>query len=566
MPGTVRLDLQVDRTRLIQRIMDICADEIGKRTGMRVRAGAAGDMTVTLALNPVVGKESFSIEKPAPDRVRVVGGDERGLLYGVGRMLRAARYGRGMFRPDDWTGISRPQKPVRIIYFASHFHNYYHDAPISEICDYIRDLALYGYNTVAVWFDMHHFKGINDPAAQRMIRRLRRILQAANDVGLGGMLTLLANEAYANSPKALRGQWTAGHDGYFLAPGGHYRVELCPNKPGGSELILKWREEVFKAFAGIKIDYVVLWPYDQGGCTCSKCAPWGCNGFLKIARPVAGLVRRYFPNCRIILSAWYFDKFIAGEWEGLDKAFRSGKPFMDYILADDYGERYPEYPLKHGVPGGVPLLNFPEISMWSMLPWGGFGANPMPTHLQALWSTSAKKLSGGMPYSEGIFEDINKFICSRFYWQADTRATEAVREYASYYFCPRAAANVVQAIAILETNMRNYWHLCECGRSFCRSSSRDHGAARAYRLLCRAEKYLPAHARRSWRWRILKLRAFVDYELFRTHGRPTPKLDAAFEELAHTFHTVAGKAEPFVMPPTRQARLIQSRRHVAALR
>jgi hypothetical protein len=38
---------------------------------------------------------------------------------------------------------------------------------------------------------------------------------------------------------------------------------------------------------GISLGFIVMWPYDQGGCTCSHCAPWGTNGFLKVAEPLA---------------------------------------------------------------------------------------------------------------------------------------------------------------------------------------------------------------------------------------------------------------------------------------
>lgn len=82
-------------------------------------------------------------------------------------------------------------------------------------------------------------------------------------------LLVLANEALAGSPEELRVDWTSGHDGYCAELKGHYRVELCPNKPGSMELILEWKREVFQTFSDIKLDYVWIWPYDQGGCTCS---------------------------------------------------------------------------------------------------------------------------------------------------------------------------------------------------------------------------------------------------------------------------------------------------------
>ena len=36
---------------------------------------------------------------------------------------------------------------------------------------------------------------------------------------------------------------------------------------------------------------------------------------------------------------------------------------------------------EHGAPGGRPVIDFPEISMWGGKPWGGYGANPLTMRL-----------------------------------------------------------------------------------------------------------------------------------------------------------------------------------------
>ena len=268
----------------------------------------------------------------------------------------------------------------------------------------------------------------------------------------------------------MRADWTAGHDGYFREPQGHYHVELCPNKPGAKALMLKWREEVFAAFQGVGVDYVGIWPYDQGGCTCSLCKPWGVNGFLTMAEPIAEMARRDFPGCKIVLSTWYFDKFTSGEFDGLEEKFAKEHPsgsitfwwmtliISDYtkeqaIAAEHFGgvKRYSGNPPAHRVPGGLPT-EFPEISMWGATPWGGFGANPLPNHHQQLWNVGKDTLAGGFPYSEGIFEDLNKVLFAQFYWRKDTPANSIVDEYIAYEFSPKVVPLVGKAIEILEKN------------------------------------------------------------------------------------------------------------------
>ena len=56
-----------------------------------------------------------------------------------------------------------------------------------------------------------------------------------------------------------------------------------------------------------------------------------------------------------------------------------------------------------------------------------------------------------------------------------------------------------------------------------------------------------ADARICGRWRIVKLRAFLDQELIGNAGEPTPDCAAAFRELEAIYHAEAG--ESAVSPP-----------------
>ncbi len=465
--------------------------------------------------------------------------------------------------PSLWRGISIPQKDVRGIYFATHFHNFYHDVPLEEVEQYIEDIALWGFNTLSVWFDMHTYTGIDDPSAQAMLERLRAILRAVKCVGLRTSITILANEAFANSPVELRADWTAGHDGYFREPGGHYHVELCPSKPGGTELIFAWRRQVFEAFKDVCPDYVWIWPYDQGGCTCSQCKPWGTNGFLRLAPPLADLARVCFPGVKVVLSTWYFDLFTTGEWEGLARALAGGADWADYLMADFVGGGYPEYVLKNGVPGGLPLLGFPEISMHGATPWGGFGANPLPGMLQGLFEKVGPTQSGGFPYSEGIFEDMNKALCVGFYWDPSANAQDILREYIAYEFSPEVVEPVQQAIQILEKTIVRHRvdeagqaHDYPCPDQLWTGVQRfvihePGGVGEAWRLLQEADSLLLSWVKQSWRWQIFSLRGLINFELAQNDFCVSPRCEAAFRELVEIYH--AQGAGYVVSPPTRES-------------
>lgn len=517
---------------------------ISERTGLSVMDEGPGDFTINLIYDDSLGDEGFRIDD-IDGGVCIYGCDDRGLVAGVGKLIHDSQYGPGEFTPGSWRGTSIPVMPVRGIYFATHFHNWYHDAPIEKVERYIEELALWGTNVLSVWFDMHHYTGINDPEAQKMLERLHAMLVAAKRIGMDTGLTTLANEAYADSPESLRAEWVAGQNGYYHEPAGHYHVEICPNKSGGTELILQFAEERMAFFNDIGIDYYWIWPYDQGGCTCSACAPWGANGFLSIAKEISHRVRARFPQAKIVLSTWYFDHFVDGEWSGLGAAFTNKPDWVDLLLADDYGDDFPAYPLQHGVPGGFKMVGFPEISMYNCNPWGGYGANPLPAHIQSLWNQARTRLIGGFPYSEGIYEDINKVIMAQCYWNPAKPVADTVREYLSAIGVVDVN-KVVRAIDILENAFPHYLSIDNGTRYV--SFGNTEGAGEAASLLLTVDAEMPDWARANWRWRILLLRGIIDAELVHNNFIPNAACDIAFKELTEIYHAQKN-TNSWVAPP-----------------
>lgn len=511
---SLRLVLPPQPGPVVENIGRVFARQVQGRCDARVVAQGDAPLAVELAIEPGIGAEGYKIADGTKGTVRILGNDARGLLYGVGKFLHTSTYGSRGFTPGAWRGVSVPTMPVRGIYLATHFQNYYQVAPIEEVARYVEDLSLWGVNGFLVWFGMEEFNGIDDPKAQAMLVRLRALLKTAKDLGLGASLGCVANDGYKNTSPALRATMVPCNLG----------VELCPSKPGVPELEVSYCEEKLAAFRSIGLDYWFIAPYDNGGCACAKCAPWGVNGYLRMAEPEARAYRRAFPGGKVVLSTWFFDRFAQGEWAGLAEKFNRQKPdWVDYIMADDFGD-YPRYPLDKGVPGGLPLLNFPEISMWGHAPWGGYGANPLPGRLQGRWDETGKKLSGGFPYSEGIYEDLNKVICTQLYWQPGRPAMETVKEYVAFEFSPEVVDDVTSAVKLFEKNHAR--------------NRIDQSAVTACQLIERADARLAPQVRRSWRWRILYLRALIDREMHR-NGQGEAKAEVfqrACNELIELYH------------------------------
>ena len=89
---------------------------------------------------------------------------------------------------------------------------------------------------------------------------------------------------------------------------------------------------------------------------------------------------------------------------------------------------------KNGAVGGLPTLDFPELSMFGRCPWGGFGANPIPASLQTDWDAHGKLITGGMPYTEGLYLDMNQVFRHQQY-------AGAPRGSCSTGFAPRRAVH-----------------------------------------------------------------------------------------------------------------------------
>ncbi|MCX6620230.1 MAG: hypothetical protein NTY38_03975 [Acidobacteria bacterium] len=444
---TIRVVVPAAASARIHGAVAVFASRVEKRCPAKVVTTGKAPLTIRLGLHPGAKAEGYEIRGTAR-RLEITAADEAGLLYGLGKLLHTSRFTAKGFAPGEWRGTSAPASPMRGMYLACHFGNFFEAAPIDEVETYVEDLSLWGVNSLLVSYPAWQLESFDQPAARRNFDRLRLVLQRARKAGLRVGLGA-GNQAFRSAPKAILSE--PYPDDWHRR--GDLGTNICPSKPAGREYLLWFWSRMFDEFRDPGLDFLVFWPYDEGGCGCSECWPWGPKGYLRLARAVGDLGRARWPKLEFVLSTWMFDSPPAGEWEGLTAALGKDRKGIDYILADAH-EDYPRYPLDRGVPGGLPLLNFPEISMWGMAPWGGYGANPLPGHLQTLWNQVSGKLAGGFPYSEGIYEDLDKIITSQFYWSPGQSARQTVKEYATAYFSADSAEDVLAAVDILERNHR----------------------------------------------------------------------------------------------------------------
>ncbi|HUW62343.1 MAG TPA: hypothetical protein VMZ06_15165 [Candidatus Bathyarchaeia archaeon] len=524
---SVQIQLPGDATVVMRHVAEIASRTLTTRADVQVsRTGEAG-FTIILAIDPSLPREGFAVVDALDGKVRITGSDEAAVLYGVGKFLRTSRYTVDGFVPSAWRGTSAPEGPFRAVYAATHFNNFYEAAPADEASRYLEELALWSANTVVAHFPTWNFTGFDTPEARKNIEQIRQLLVSAKKVGMKTGLIQCPNQGFTSAPENTRAQPNRDES----RRRGNMGVNCCPSKPEGRAYLEAVYARLFDEFKDVGLDYLICWPYDEGGCGCSACAPWGGNAFPVLSKRVAELGRAVYPKLNVILSTWLYDLPPSGEWEGLDALLRQDHAWLDAIMCDDHFD-FPRYPLDHGVPAGLPLYNFPEISMWGRNPWGAYGANPLPARYEALWRQTAGKVSGGMPYSEGIFEDMNKVVCFQFYWNGDVTAEDTLREYIAYEFSPDAADDVLEAVRLLESA----W------------IERGPKSIEAFRLLEKVDATLPGWAKNGWRWRILYLRGLIDSQLAANGGKTEGAvLRDAFSELTRIYH--AENAHAPVKPP-----------------
>lgn len=513
------------------------------RAKERTAFSDGGDtLKVSFRLDPKLEGEKYAVETKGGQSL-VAAGRVRGLIYGAGALLRSVEWGERSFKVADGVKSGCPVKPIRCAYWARHFYNWYHMASTDELVRYAEDLALWGINTINYQFvypavDFEYSRPGDVERFERVSRELAKAL-AVRDIDIiakGGN-----NQAPFDTDPKLRGEPNVdpkrGNNGF----------NVCPAKPGGMEFLLKQQRTALAKYEGVKLDWLFHWPFDEGGCECEKCRPWGGNGFLKMCKQLAAQNKAMRPEIRTLLCTWTFhDDEFEMLWKYLGTA---DSKWIDGLIIDSHGD-FPKYPLEHKLPREVSIITFPEISMWGREPWGGFGAIAMPSRFERLFRQCEKVVSGYMFYSEGLFEDINKVTVTQLYVDPSRNWRDIVREYCRYELPGVDPDKFLELVVHLENGqvLPNFEKrsptVANVGRGDiphfndfegrCRYCLEE--AEKAEKLAAEIEKSMSPSRRANWRWRQIRLRTIIDLSVNTERKWNTPIADKAYEELVRLYH------------------------------
>ncbi|MBE6590370.1 MAG: hypothetical protein E7643_09365 [Ruminococcaceae bacterium] len=506
----------------------------------------ADGFVIKLEINAAIGApESYEITSSHGGYL-ITGTDGLGLYYGIGKFLHSAKWSETDFVPAPPKGVVTPACSFRATYFAIHFYNWYQQASTEELEAYMEEMLLWGYSTIIAVLPIVNLSTLDDALFGRSVDKLRRVFSLAKKYGMKVGIISTVNQGLKTAPDSIAASYEL-----WRSPTNHRYV--CTSKPEGIEYLKVVWKAVLDSFLDIGLDYYIAWPYDEGGCSCPDCRPWGANGYVRTCNEINKLVKSIYPNVQMIVSTWLFDTGIygvEGEYEGFYKHLKTDLDWADYIMVDGHGEKpYPAYPITHEVI--KPVVNFPEISMFGHHPWGGLGANPLCKHFQEIWDSSRHVLRGGMPYSEGIYEDLNKVLFAGYYWNPEKGYAEILKEYLTYEM--DAGEWVDDLIRMMELIEENYLLV-----AFNKEPTLE-PALEAKRIADEVNEKLCERGKSAWRWRILYLRAQIDAKRYsyyfdnNMHGqrdlvklrtryglllKDDPEVQAMFWELCELFHCV----------------------------
>jgi len=213
------------------------------------------------------------------------------------------------------------------------------------------------------------------------------------------------------------------------------------------------REVIFKKLK--RIDHILVPGGDPGHLHPNQFFPWMDR--------VAPLLHKYHPNAKIWVSPQAMDptrewlesfyKYVNQKpgWLGgvvFAPWIKTPLPEMRKIVDKDIKiRRYPD--ITHNVACQYPVKDW-DLAFALTLHRECF--NPRPAAMKTIHNAFDEYACGTITYSEGINDDINKFIWSDLDWDPETDVSETLRDYCRLFISPNFSDELAQAFMAQERN------------------------------------------------------------------------------------------------------------------
>lgn len=531
------------------RAVSVLAETLLKRGGHRVcilhGGGGNGDRvrlpenasTITVSVRPGSGPpESFRVSVTASPsggaQAEILGADANGLLYGVGKFLRLLEWRENETRVEEILVSESPGQKVRGWVLSNHLQtNTYDKWELADWDEYLREAALWGVNTL-VSYPVHaaRWKGVDPWSVPPQFASEERRAEWQRQWAIQKVLPLVAR-----SYGMRFGIWNPVNDLFPMqhareepsVPGGltrnvsrdrgpllcNHADYLCPSIPPARKLISDLRRHVFSELA--HVDFMFLPSGDDGGCSCSDCAPW-VNTYLELVCEQAALLHEYHPGAEIWVSNQklpheetnvLMDLLVSPQkppWltTFCNGPFSGGKEFADVGLQNAAARLrgtacdvvlYPDtthmtrcqYPIPHVDPDVERVFRRED------------GPFARPTGYREVFEQTAPFAVGSILYSEGIQDNMNKSLWSQWDWNRDKTSESAVSDHCAWHFGHEALCEIVRLVFLKEQN----W-----SKPLLENAGLDEAVA----LLEAADAKMPdLFCHDNWRWKMVQIEVYL---------------------------------------------------------
>lgn len=412
------------RTTSARPSPDVPVIVVGSRTALTGTADLhINGLTST---NTPVGPEGYRLfvrrggSSPA---VCVVGEDERGVLFGVGRLLRELDLERGHVRIEDTLDVTTaPKYPLRGHQLGYRPKTNSYDAwdlPVWE--QYYRDLIVFGCNAVELIPPRSDDDADSPHFPRSPIEMMIGMSRLADEYGLDVWIWYPAMDRdYSDSATVERSlrEWGA----------------------------------VFSMLP--RIDAVFVPGGDPG-----HTPPKVLMTFL--AKQSENL-RRFHPKAQLWVSPQGFNQAWMDEFLEI---LRNESPgwLSGIVFGPQVRLSLPR--LRMAVPERYPIRHYPDIThsrqcQYTVHDWdtafavtlGRECINPRPLAHATIFRKTQPYTMGFITYSEGCNDDVNKMIWSALGWAPDVNVTNILRQYSRYFIGKRYEEDFAQGLLALEKN------------------------------------------------------------------------------------------------------------------
>ncbi|HOK09344.1 MAG TPA: hypothetical protein PLT82_05590 [Candidatus Hydrogenedens sp.] len=398
-----------------------------------------------------------------PQNVWIIGNDNRGLLYGVGKLLRILRYSQGFLSISVPIQIvTSPISPIRghqLGYRAQ--ANSYDAWDLAQYEKYIRELTFFGVNSI----ENIPFQD-NRPSPHFRLSRdeiNKGLSQICKKYGLDYWVWTPADFDLRDETK--KADLISKHEALYRDCPVLTGVFFPGGDPGDNppELVLPFLEELSKRLMPLHPE-AKIWLSLQGFS-------------LEQARYVFNYLKDEKP------------KWLGGLCEG------PSSPPIAY--------------LRQNLPAEYKLRMYPDITHNKLcqypVPWwdiafasvlGREAINPRPVQYAYIHNWFQPYCDGFISYSDGIHDDVNKIIWSVLSWDPEQNVRDILIEYANVFFATDVAVASADGILALERNWRG--------------SVVDNGGIEGTLKLWQELEQQSPQLKENWRWQMCLVRAYYD--------------------------------------------------------